>query len=334
MRALVYAADREVVPQEQPTPVTGDGEVLLRVDAVGICGSDLHAVLGRDSNRTPPLVLGHEAAGTVIGGPEDGRQFAVNPLIHCGACARCQQGRTNLCSRRVSVGMDRPGAFAGFISVPRQSLVEVPSGMGAAAAALTEPAATALHAVRLGMRALDTPLAGSRVLVVGGGSIGLLAALCLADAGAEGVRLAEVSASRRAVAEATGVCTAFDPVVAPASEGSFDLVIDAVGTAATRAASIAAVRAGGVVVHLGLEDGAGGIDARRVTREEIAFLGSYTYTPAALGEAAAKLASGALGDLDWVVTRPLTAGPAAFEELLAGADVPTKIVLLPDEGDR
>ncbi|MDA0351963.1 MAG: alcohol dehydrogenase catalytic domain-containing protein [Chloroflexi bacterium] len=338
LNALVYTAAGEVTYREEATPVAGDGEVLLYVDAVGLCGSDLHAVLGRDATRTPPLILGHEAVATIAEGPERGLQVVVNPLIHCGVCDQCLRGRTHLCLGRVLIGMHRPGAFAGALTAPRRNLIEVPPGMAAAAAALTEPAATALHAVRLAQRAIaassDTPLAEARTLVIGGGSVGVLVALCLADVGVRGVQLAEVSASRRATAEATGVCAPFDPIAEPAAAGSFDLVIDAVGSAATRAASIAAVCGGGVVVHLGLEDGEGGIDARQLTRGEVWFLGSYSYTPDDLQVALAKLAAGALGDLAWVEERPLSAGVAAFAELLRGGDAPTKIVLRPADGDR
>jgi alcohol dehydrogenase len=192
--------------------------------------------------------------------------------------------------------------------------------------------------VRLGERAigaaLDTALPDARVLVIGGGSVGLLVALCLADAGARGVQLAEVSPARRQTAEATGSCVAFDPVGRPAESGAFDLVVDAVGSTATRAASIAAVRDGGVVVHLGLEAAEGGIDARRLTRGEVWFLGSYSYTPDDLRSALAKLAAGDLGDLAWVEQRPLREGAAVVATQLRGGDVPTKVVLVPGDGDR
>ena len=114
MKALVYTHPLEVRLEERPEPELFDGEVILRIDAVGICGSDMHAYHGHDPRRKPGLVLGHEFCGTVVKsavtGYAEGMRVTGNPLITCGVCDYCMQGRNNLCSRRTMVGMTRPGA--------------------------------------------------------------------------------------------------------------------------------------------------------------------------------------------------------------------------------
>ena len=329
MKALVYTADREVQFRDEPTPEPGPGEVLVDVGAVGICGSDMHAYLGHDSRRVPPLILGHEAVGRVVDASGEGRYVVINPLIACGACDACQGGRANLCERRDLIGMYRPGAFAERIAVPETNLIDVPDDMDPAHAALTEPAATALHAVNLAARAAYRPLGEGRALVIGGGSVGLFSAMSLADQGVRDLHLAETNALRRATVSETGACRAFDPVSDPAPGSSFDVVVDAVGGKSSREAAIAAVRPGGVVVHIGLLDNDGGIDIRRMTLQEITLIGTYTYTPIDLRATVKKLYSGAFGDLGWVERRPLSDGAGAFDDLLHGKSAAPKIVLCP-----
>ena len=240
MKALVYTAANEVTYRDEPAPRPTAGEVLIKVDAVGICGSDMHAYHGRDPRRVPPLILGHELAGTVVEGPGAGRRVTVNPLITCGICEYCRQGRDNLCANRTMIGMTRAGAFAELVTIAAASVIDLPQDMAARAAALTEPAATALHALHLAARALPRPLAECSVLVVGGGAIGLLATLLLQHYGVQRIAVGETNALRRAsVARATRA-HAYDPAVKTPEGASIDLVVDAVGAAATRNAALAA----------------------------------------------------------------------------------------------
>ena len=330
MKALVYTNPLEVTYRDEPDPVLVPGEVVLRIDAVGICGSDMHAFHGHDPRRNPPLILGHELAGTVVAGPQLGRRFTANPLITCGHCEYCVQGRNNLCSNRTMVGMTRPGAFAERMSIPASSLIEIPQDMTARMAALTEPAATALHALNLSMRAMQRPLPESRLLVVGGGAIGMLTALLARDYGCRDVVVAETNPLRReSIARHVGV-RAFDPMGEKAvADGSADLVVDAVGAKATRNAAFAAVKPGGVIMHVGLQDWASEIDMRKLTLAEITLLGTYTYTTADLRATVAALARGAFGDLAWVEERPLEDGARAFLDLHEGRSASAKIVLRP-----
>jgi alcohol dehydrogenase len=333
MRALVYTRPNEVQLQERPMPSAAPGEVVLAIEAVGICGSDLHAWHGHDPRRQPGLVLGHEFVGTVAEsaapGIAPGTRFTGNPLITCGVCEYCVQGRNNLCANRTMVGMTRPGAFAEYMSIPAASLIAMPQTLPARSAALTEPAATAWHAIHLTLRALARPLHECRVLVIGGGAIGMLSALLLRHLGAAGLTLAELNPLRReAVARHAG-CEAVDPRATPLPENAFEVVIDAVGAKATRTQALAAVKPGGVVMHVGLQDWASEIDMRKLTLAEITLLGTYTYTTADLRATVAALARGAFGDLAWVEQRPLDGGQQAFLDLDQGRCAAAKLILTP-----
>jgi threonine dehydrogenase-like Zn-dependent dehydrogenase len=327
MKALVYTGPRALDYRDAPDPAPAPGEALLRVDAVGICGSDMHAFLGHDDRRPAPLILGHEAAGTLA----DGGRVTVNPLVTCGACDDCRGGRANICARRQIISMPpREGAFAGLLAMPTENLVAIPGGVSTEKAALTEPLACGWHAVRLGARALHGPLAEARCLVHGGGAIGLGAALSLAAQGATEIWIGETSAARRAVLEAAGDFRVFDPAAAGGpGPDSADLVIDGVGVDATRAASSVAVRRGGVIVHIGLGSAAGGLDVRRITLQEITFIGAYTYAPQDFRDTAQAIFDGRLGALDWPEIRPLSEGARAFDDLRAGRVSAPKIILKP-----
>lgn len=329
MKALVYTAPETLDFRDEPDPQPGPGEALVRVDAVGICGSDMHAWHGHDERRVPPLILGHEAAGEVVGGEGIGRRVTLNPLITCGHCDYCLTGRGNLCENRTMIGMTRPGAYARYLTIPAQCLVELPAGLTPGRAALTEPTATAWHAVEIGERASRRPLAECNAMVIGGGSIGLLTALVLNSRGARMVRLAETNKLRRETAAKAGI-NCFDPADTNPSGQCAHVVFDCVGSGKTRDLAIHAARPGGVVVHVGLQDSAGAMDVRKITLAELTFAGVYTYTTVDLRASADALHRGVLGDLSWVEQRPLKDGPDAFRDLDAGRTAAAKIVLLPE----
>ncbi len=333
MKALVYTQANHVQLQERPVPDLAPGEVVLRIDAVGICGSDMHAYHGHDPRRLPGLVLGHEFAGTVLHSAsadwQPGMRATGNPLITCGHCDYCLQGRDNLCANRTMVGMTRQGAFAQQMGIPARCLIALPDALDAVSAALTEPAATALHAINLSMRVLVRPLPECRVLVLGGGAIGMLAALLLRHYGVAELEVAETNPLRRASIEQHAKCASYDPRERSATDNGFDYVIDAVGSVATRKAALAAVKPGGVVMHIGLQDWASEIDMRKLTLAEITLLGTYTYSQADLRATVAALQRGAFGDLSWVERRPLSQGAQAFDDLHHGRVASAKLVLEP-----
>ncbi|TQV83876.1 alcohol dehydrogenase catalytic domain-containing protein [Denitrobaculum tricleocarpae] len=331
MKALVYTAPETLIYRDETDPLAGDGECLVKIDAVGICGSDMHAFKGHDQRRPAPLILGHEASGVVIEGGTKGRRVVINPLVSCGQCSLCLSGRINLCPNRQIISMQpRQGAFAEMITIPERNLIDIPEGMDSAKAALAEPIATALHGVLLAAKASDRPLCEVKALVLGGGAVGLSAALVLCSHGCRQIQLGDTNPLRRQTAEAQDIGEVYDPISGPfPDENSIDVVIDAVGSGATRAAALAAVRPGGTVVHIGLQDSKEGIDIRKITLQEIAFIGSYTYSMVDFRATVAAMQSGALGKLDWIEQRPLSEGAMAFEDLSKGATAAAKIVLRP-----
>jgi 2-desacetyl-2-hydroxyethyl bacteriochlorophyllide A dehydrogenase len=337
MKALVYTQPNEVQLQERPRPELLAGEVVLKIEAVGICGSDMHAWHGHDPRRKPGLVLGHEFVGRIDAsaapGYAVGTRYTGNPLITCGPssamCEYCVQGRNNLCAHRTMVGMTRPGAFAEYMSIPAASLVAMPQDLSARAAALTEPAATAWHALNLTMRALWRPVHECRVLIIGGGAIGMLTALLLRHLGVRRVMLAELNALRREAVAQHAQTEAIDPRTSALAASSFDVVIDAVGAKATRVQAFEAIKPGGVIMHVGLQDWASEIDMRKLTLAEVTLLGTYTYTTADLRATVAALAQGDFGDLCWVEQRSLAEGPQAFVDLDQGRCAAAKVILLP-----
>lgn len=327
MKALVYTANEEMIYREEPEPKVEDGDALIEIEVVGICGSDMHAYLGHDPRRVPPLILGHEAVGKVISGLNPGQTVVLNPLISCCTCLDCLSGRQNLCSKRDLIGMFKAGAFAERIAIPERNLIPMPEGMDPLKAVLTEPASTALHAIHLAEKSLSRPISEMRTLVIGGGSIGLLTALILLDKGVWDLDLHETNALRREQLTKDVQAQIIDPISNPPTDNSYDLIFDAVGNFHTRTTAVRCAKPGSSIVHIGLMDNEGGLDVRKLTLQEITFIGCYTYTPIDLQITLNKLHCGALGKLDWVKTLPLSEGGKAFQELLAGECAAPKVVL-------
>lgn len=333
MKALVYTQPNEMQVLDRPYPLLNEGEIVLKIESVGICGSDMHAYHGHDPRRKPGLVLGHEFAGIVEEGSSPlflkGQRVTGNPLITCGRCEYCLQGRNNLCANRTMVGMTRPGAFAEYMSIPANSLIAIPESLSMDAAALTEPAATAVHAINLSMRALERPIQECRVLILGGGAIGMLSALLLKHYGVNEINVAEVNPLRRAAIDRHVGCKSFNPVDEKISENAYEFVMDCVGAAVTRNSALSAIKPGGVIMHVGLQDWSSEIDMRKLTLAEITLLGTYTYSTVDLQATVNLLAHHAFGDLSWVEKRSLDDGPQAFNDLHAGKTAAAKVLLKP-----
>lgn len=321
MKALVYTGPEMLDYRDAADPVAAEGEHLIRVERVGICGSDMHAFLGHDARRPAPLILGHEACGI----DETGQRVTINPMVTCGTCRACQAGRENLCRERQIISMPpREGAFAEAVVMRPENVVQVPDGVDPAKASLAEPLACGWHAVRLGLEAgwVDSP----KTLVLGGGAIGLGAALSAAAQGITDITVIEPNDARRAYLRDHCGQNAIAGIDTP---DSYDLVIDGVGYAATRETASAAVVPGGLIMHIGLGEATGGLDVRRFTLQEITFIGTYTYTYQDFRDTAAAIFDGRLGPLDWTEERPLSEGQRAFEDIRAGKVAAPKIVLVP-----
>ena len=248
----------------EPAQVPGPGEVLVRVTAVGLCGSDLHwyeeASIG-DAHLSRPLVLGHEFAGVIAEGPRAGQRVAGDPAADCGHCAPCLEGRSNLClAMRFAGHGSTDGALRSLMAWPERLLTPIPDPIGDDEAALLEPLGVALHALDL------APIApGARVGVYGCGPIGLLLVQLLRLAGASAIVATDRLGHRVVAAQAMGATDAFvvdadaGSEVSPARllvrEEAVDVAFEMSGSDGALADAIAAVRPGGRVFIVGIPAG-------------------------------------------------------------------------------
>ncbi len=329
MKALVYVGEKSLEYKMVPDPKLHDDDVLIKVESVGICGSDMHAFLGHDERRPAPLILGHEAAGLIVEGKNSGMKATINPLVSCGICSACIKGRNNICPERQLISMPpREGAFAEYLAIPHGNIIIIPNNVEINHAALTEPLACGWHAVKLGMAALDIHLSEANCLIIGGGAIGVGVNLALKEKGAKKVTIVDSNPLRQKnlidnFEKDTIILDKIQP------QTHYDFVIDAVGYAATRKDSSSICKPGGVIAHIGLGDGNGGLDIRRMTLQEITFIGTYTYTPEDFKETAEAIFDNRMGTFDWIEERPLGRGEMAFNDILGGRVAASKVVLRP-----
>jgi L-iditol 2-dehydrogenase len=251
MRAVRLQGVGRIELAEVPDPAPGPGEILVRVEAAGICGTDRHLYKG-EFPCAPPVTLGHEFAGEVIACGEGvtlplGTRVACDPNIACGACEQCLRGRTNLCLRNVAVGIHRDGGFADMVAFPAHRAVPVP-GLHPHHAAFAEPLACTLHGVDMG-----APVPGERVIVLGGGVIGLLAVQLARNAGAEVTLVTRHPAKRELALQigATQTAATEEEARALLPKGA-DLVLECAGVAETVEMAPRLTRSGGRVVVLGV----------------------------------------------------------------------------------
>jgi len=330
MRALVYTGPDTLEMADVPEPVAQAGESVVEVEAVGICGSDQHAYHGTDSRRIPPLILGHEAAGTVISGPMEGQRVTINPMVTCGKCSYCIEKRENLCPNRSLLSIPpREGAFAQRVAIPVGNLVAVPEGVSLAHAALAEPLACGWHALRLAANSFVRPVTDARLVILGGGAIGLGTALAARVHGIEDIWIAEPNAARREMLAEAGPFRIYGGEDDAPEDGSAPLVVDAYGSEASRATASRLAAPGGVIAHIGLAGGGAGLDVRRMTLQEITFFGTYTYSNDDFRATAHAIFEGRFGDFSWIEERPLAEGAQAFRDLDARSVRAAKIVLKP-----
>ena len=331
MKALVYTGKKNLIYQDYSDPIKKKDEEIIKINSVGICGSDMHAFLGHDERRPSPLILGHEPSGIIVGGENDVRKVTINPLVTCGHCKFCISSRDNLCLTRQIISMPpREGAFAEYVSIPKQNLILVPDEVSMENACLTEPLACGWHASKVAKKIISLNFKDLNCLVIGGGAIGIGSALSLLLHGAENIFLAETNEIRHNKIKKTCNVQVFNPEKKiPFEEGSIDLVIDGVGIVKTREMSSKYISPGGLIVHIGLGQPKEGLDIRRMTLQEITFVGTYTYTSSDFKETADKIFNNEFGNLDWVDIRPLKDGQACFEEILEGKTLFPKIILKP-----
>jgi (R,R)-butanediol dehydrogenase/meso-butanediol dehydrogenase/diacetyl reductase len=338
MKAIRWSGRDDVQLAEVPVPEPGPGEILLRVIACGICGSDLKewtsgpVVIPGGSGT---VTLGHEFVGEVtrlgprVSGVAVGDRVAVEGELRCGDCPACDRGDYHLCRLAAYIGFHRDGGLAEFVAVPAANLIPVPAGLADDVAGLVEPFAVAYHAT-LRPESLD----GAVVLVVGAGTVGCAVVAAARERGAHRVVVVEPIAQRRESATALGADEVVDSIGAlQAAAESFDVAFECSGQGAGLTAAVDAVRRGGTVVTIGLHAEPRLLDINAVTMNERTLLGSLGYrddfTPAfalldRLGDRARALISAQIPLEDTLV--------GGFRELLDNGAAHGKILIRPGRG--
>lgn len=282
MKAAIFRGLRSIEVTDVPVPSPGPGEVLLKVRYCGICGSDVDAY--RTGMYEPGIIIGHELAGEIVQvgegvhGWEVGDRVTVNGVIPCGACWFCHHGRPSLCEDMAMTGITFHGAFAEFMVAPARGLYRLPDAVSDRQAALVDPLATALHAVR---RSSLKP--GDRVLILGGGPIGLLTLQCALVAGARAVYVSELSATRRDLAQRLGATAVFDPretnlyvALDELTEGRGpDIVFECAGVPTTLQDAMTLVRKGGQIMTVGICEEPVAADFMTTVLNELEIRGAY-----------------------------------------------------------
>lgn len=321
--------------QEVSIPVLQKDEVLIKVDVVGICGSEIEGFLGHNSLRVPPLIMGHELSGVVEntdGSPDlMGKRVVVNPLISCGKCNRCRKGLENLCDNRSILGIHRPGAFGEYVSVPSTAVLPIPDHLNSFAASLTEPLACSLRATKRAMA--NHPFAN--VVVYGAGTIGLLSAFVAKILGAENVIVLDLNQERLNTIQEAGIAHVIqsnkenveERVKEITGQKGLDIIIDAAGFVPTRQQAIKIINPGGVIMNIGLGVDETPIPINQTIRSEITELGSFCYTKQDFYEALQLLVNEQISEKIWSEVRPIEDGHQSFVDLVSGNVVKSKIFL-------
>jgi L-iditol 2-dehydrogenase len=343
MRALLLSEYKKLSVVEMPTPEIGDDDVLVRVRACGVCGSDIHGYDGSTGRRIPPLVMGHEAAGVIervgrgVHGFAAGERVTFDSTVSCGSCDFCRRGQINLCDNRTVLGVScgdyrRHGAFAEYVAVPSRILYKLPDTLSFEHAALIEAVSIAVHAVN---RHLPEP--DETAVVVGAGMIGVLIIQVLNHKGCRNVVAVDIDPQKLALAARIGVSRTLNPQagdVPAAVRGvtggrGADVSFEVVGHGDTVLSAIRSLRKGGTVVLVGNLSPRVELPLQEVVSREISVLGSCA-SNGEIPECIDLLARGVV-DVDPLISlkAPLNEGPELFARLYSGDRTLMKVILQP-----
>ncbi len=321
MKALMLEQYEHLAVIDMPEPACGPDEVLIRVAACGICGSDVHGYDGGSGRRIPPIVMGHEAAGIItqvgadVADYKPGDRVTFDSTVYCGKCEFCGRGEVNLCDNRQVLGVScgdyrRNGAFAELVAVPARILYRLPDDFPMKEAAMLEAVSVALHGVRV-----TQMKGGETVLVIGAGMIGLLTAQAARAAGCASVTIADIDEARLRMAAEVGIPDTLQlsgndlvrEILRRTNGRGVDVVLEAVGRAETVVASIECVRRGGTVTLIGNIQPEVPLPLQRVVTREVRLQGSCS-SAGEYTEAIRLLASGA------IMVKPLISAVSSLDE--------------------
>ncbi len=288
MDAVIYKGKHDVECRKVDIPEIHQGEALIQVHYAGICGSDLSIVDGKHPRAQPGLIMGHEFSGTLVEIQSENRSdlqvgdtVVAEPLISCGTCFACLSGSAYVCQSLGLYGIDRPGAFADYIKVPVRKVFKVPENISSKLAAIVEPVAVAVHAVRLSsLKISDT------VCVLGGGPIGLLAALVAKESGAQRVMICEIQPFRVSLAQEFGLEVINPTEVDPEQEilqrtkgRGADIVFEAAGSEQTFSIAPKLCRVHGELIMIAMPKVQRPFDIVAFTFKEVVMKGVRVYSP-------------------------------------------------------
>jgi L-iditol 2-dehydrogenase len=343
VKALVLTHYNCLELVDVPDPEFGPDDVVVRVAACGICGSDLHGMDGSSGRRMPPVIMGHEAAGVIvetgnrIRNWQPGQRVTFDSTIYCGECGYCRQGLVNLCDNRRVLGVScddyrQDGAFAEYVAVPSRILYPLPDGVSFVQGAMVEPLSIAVHAVSL----VRTPPEGTAV-VIGCGVIGLLIIQVLTALGSPRVIAVDIDPYRLQKAMDMGAEASLrsdrddvaSQIASMTSGRGADLVFEAVGVKATVSLATDLLRKGGTVVLVGNITPVVDLSLQKVVTRQLTVNGSA----ASCGEYPVSIGLIADGKVavDGIVSAvaPLREGPEWFARLVRGGEPLLKVILEP-----
>jgi 2-desacetyl-2-hydroxyethyl bacteriochlorophyllide A dehydrogenase len=336
IKAAVWYGGKDIRIENVPLPKIKDDEVLLKVKAVSICGSDLHAYRGVSKRRVPPLVMGHEFSGEIaevgrtVKNLSIGERVVVEPIISCGSCRLCRLGRDNICENLQLVGLHRSGAFSEYVSVPAKKCYTLPKMVSFEEASLVEPLAVAVHAVHLASLEKNEAIA-----IIGSGAIGLMILQVAKKGGAGKIVVLDTLDYRLALAKSLGATTTINvkkevPLQRILTDGGVDTVFEAVGHQETVQQGLEMVRTGGKVIVIGMLEATMQLPILDITVKEIDLQGSYGYTSDDFQQALKLIAQGKV-NVKPLITHllPLDDIKKGFEILSQGAEDVIKVVLNP-----
>ncbi len=343
MKALLYTKPYCLEYSDFTRPVIGDDEVLISVKACGICGSDVHGFTGKTGRRIPPLIMGHEAAGTVeeagdnVKRFEKGDRVCFDSTVYCNKCQPCRKGLYNRCEKRQVLGVSTPefkrhGAFAEYVAVPWWIVSKIPEDMSFVQSALLEPASIGTHAAnRAPISTNDT------VAVIGAGTIGLFILQAARLRGAAKVIVADINEFRLEVAGKLGADKVINPLNSDLRETIFketknrgaDVTFEAVGYAQTFRDGVSLTKTGGHLVAVGNLEKTAEFNLQELVARELTFTGSYA-SSGEFRDCIDLVASGKI-NVEPLISDvlPLKDGPVAFDRLLKAQENLLKIVLEP-----
>ena len=339
MKAAVWYGGKEIRIEEVPKPDPGPNEVLVRVKATGICGSDLHAYEGISKRRVPPLIMGHEIAGEIaeIGGHVKGSQIGdrvvVQPVLSCGECEQCRSGNENICRNIRFLGLHVPGGFAEYVKAPAKNCYTMPSRLRFEEACLTEPLSVAVHVVN------NVPVGvNGTILIVGAGVVGSMVTQVARARTSGKVIVTDVLGSRLDLAKKLGADITINPQkknvpeeIHRITEGrGVDVSIEVVGIESTIQDALASVKKGGTTIAIGLLEKSIRIDVMSLVSSESKLLGSYLYNDCDFRSSINLITEGKV-NLQPYLTRILALDDAlkGFEEMATNKGKTLKVILRP-----